>query len=70
MGANMRSFKPEVQTAGGEWTANAVRFGSYDEAIFYVAYLAKHWTAVTDTRVVHSDDPVTHRVFNRRLESV
>jgi hypothetical protein len=58
------SWKPEVQTAGDgdRWSGNALRFATKAEAERYVFDLAMRWTAVADTRVVQSDDPVTHEI--------
>ena len=59
----MKSFKPEVQTVGGgdAWSGNSLRFATREEAEANVSDLYGRWLAVTDTRVVESDDPVTHR---------
>jgi hypothetical protein len=57
------SFKPEViADRSGEWTGNALRFATRDEAEHYVSDLAWRWTLVTDTRVVESDEPVNYRL--------
>jgi hypothetical protein len=55
------SFKPEVKTAGGgeTWNSNNCRFETQKEALDYVDDLQFRWTAVTDTRVVEVDEPVT-----------
>jgi hypothetical protein len=42
----------------GKWTANALRFATDIEAKAYVANLYARWTAVRETRVVQSPDPV------------
>lgn len=59
----MKSFKPEVQTAGNgdKWTGNALRFATRSEARENVADLESRWMLVTGTRVVESDDPVNYR---------
>lgn len=63
------SFKPEVQVAGETtWACNALRFATKPEAQQYVLDLAMRWTAVADTRVVPSEDDVTARIVNNRLE--
>ena len=55
------SFKPEViADSTGKWFGNGLRFATHNEAQVYVADLALRWTAVRDTRVVESGDPVTH----------
>lgn len=53
----MNSYKVEVQTAGdSSWTANGLRFPTEQGARDYAQDLALRWTAVTDWRVVASDD--------------
>ena len=67
------SFKPEVNTAGdpeGVFTGNELRFATEAEAQSYVFDLAMRWTAVADTRVVESNDPVTHAIRDGQLEKV
>jgi hypothetical protein len=65
------SFKPEVQTDGtGKWYGNALRFATRAEAEAQVADLMMRWTAVRDTRVVESDDPVNYRYVDGQLEGV
>ena len=63
------SFKPEVRTVGDgdNWSTNALRFATKEEAERYVLDLAMRWTAVTDTRVTECDDPVTAKIENDRL---
>jgi hypothetical protein len=57
-----KSFKPEVQTGGGStWSGNALRFATRQEAETYVADLFSRWTMVSNTRVIESDDAVTHQ---------
>lgn len=54
------SFKVEVRTAGDrEWTGTGQRFGTAEGARLYAADLAARWTAVSDWRVVESDDEPT-----------
>lgn len=56
------SFKPEVIADGsGKFCGNALRFATREEAEAYAADLMWRWTAVRETRVIKSDDPVTHR---------
>ena len=58
----MSSFKAEViADSSGQWTSNTLRFASQAEAEGYAANLYARWTAVRETRVVRSDDPVTSR---------
>ena len=56
----MISFSPEVQTGSNNWAGNALRFSTDAEAQGNVDHLAGRWLAVTATRVVKTDDPVTH----------
>lgn len=65
------SYKPEVQTdATGTWSGNALRFATEAEAQAWVADLAMRWILVRDVRVVESDDPVTHRIIDHRVEAL
>ncbi len=65
------SFKPEVQTdSSGKWYGNALRFATRKEAETQVYGLSMRWTAVRDTRVVESDDPVNYALVDGRLEAV
>lgn len=52
------SWKPEVQTAddGDAWTPNGLAFAKKEKAEAWVRDLAARWTAVTDTRVVESEE--------------
>lgn len=57
------SFKAEViADSSGTWAGNALRFETRMEAQVYVADLERRWTLVRDTRVVQSDDPVSHQL--------
>ena len=63
------SWKPEViADSSGKWAGNALRFATKEEAEKYVKDLMYRWTLVTDTRVIESDDPVTARIINDKLE--
>lgn len=69
---NYPSYAAEVVAdSSGEFCGNALRFATREEAEVYVADLKRRWTLVTSTRVVRSDDPVTHEIVDgvmRRLE--
>jgi hypothetical protein len=56
--------------AAGKWYGNALRFATRAEAEAQVAALMMRWTAVRDTRVVESDDPVNYRYVDGQLEGV
>jgi len=54
------SWKSEViADSSGQWTGNAVRLPSRQQAVHYSIDLAMRWTAVRQWRVVKSSDPVT-----------
>ena len=55
------SWKPEViADSTGKWCGNGPRFATKEEAEANVRDLMNRWFAVTDTRVVESDDPVNY----------
>lgn len=55
------SYKPEViADSSGKWVSNGIAFATEREAKIYVDDLAMRWTAVRDTRVVTSDEPVNY----------
>jgi len=62
------SFKPEViADSSGKWCGNAVAFATAAEAEAYVLDLAMRWTAVRDTRVVESAEPVNYAVIDGKV---
>ena len=64
----MSSFKAEVQVSReSAWTSNRLRFATEVEARGYVKDLMWRWLSVTDSRVVASEDPVTHTWKGGRL---
>ena len=55
------SFKPEVRTSLSEpFAGNALRFATEQEALDYVLDLACRWTAVVETRVIETEEPVNY----------
>lgn len=63
------SFKAEViADSSGKWCGNALRFATAIEATAYASDLSTRWTAVRDKRVVESEDLVTARIVNNRLQ--
>jgi hypothetical protein len=65
------SYEPQVNTASdpdGVYTGNALRFATEQEAKDYVFDLAMRWTAVRDTRVIVSEDPVNKRIVEGVME--
>jgi hypothetical protein len=65
----MKSYKAEVIADGtGNWVGNGLRFTTHVEAAAYVGDLMWRWTAVRETRVVESDDPVNAKWQAGRVE--
>lgn len=65
------SWKPEfVCDSSGKFYGNALRFAAKEEAEYNVQNLMMRWMAVTDTRVVESEDPVNYRYVNHELVAV
>ena len=65
------SFKPEViADNSGQWSGNALRFATREEAEANVQNLMMRWFAVRETRVVESDDPVNYRWEEGRLVEI
>jgi len=56
----MSNWKAEVQTAGNgdDWDGNALVFATKEEAEVYVLDLSMRWTAVTNTRVVETNEEI------------
>ena len=55
------SFAPEVRTGNDpKFYGSALRFATEMEARGNVDHLAGRWLAVTETRVVETNDPITH----------
>lgn len=63
------SFAGEVMAHGDEWTGNAVRLATREEADAYVRDLYCRWTAVRSYRVVESNDPVNYAWIDAKLVS-
>jgi hypothetical protein len=62
------SFKPEViADRTGKWVGNGLAFATSAEAEGYVSHLFSRWTAVRETRVIESPDPVTHAWADDKL---
>ena len=63
------SFRPMVLVQG-EWSGNALRFATREEAEANAADLFHRWLLPTDYRVDESDDPVNYRWVEAKLEPV
>jgi hypothetical protein len=62
------SWKPQViADSSGNWSGNALRFSTKEEAEANARDLMMRWTLVRDIRVVESDDPVNYAWRDGRL---
>jgi hypothetical protein len=67
----VKSFAPQViADSTGNWTGNALRFATREEAEGNVRNLYSRWTLVRETRVVESTDAVNYRWTHKGLEAV
>lgn len=68
----MPSYAPQLQTNRYDmWHGNRLRFTTYEEAMEYVRALRGRWrTAVSDIRVVETNDPVNARWYAGRTEQL
>jgi hypothetical protein len=65
------SYKPEVVADhSGKFYDNGLAFGTKEEAEAYVSDLMSRWTAVRETRVVESQDPVNNLWVDGHLERI
>jgi hypothetical protein len=65
------SFKPEVMTnSSGQWSDNALRFATREEALLNAGDLMARWILVQDYRATESTDPVNYAWVNGKLEDV
>lgn len=65
------SYKPEVRTGNDpKFYGNALAFATREEAEANVGELMMRWFAVVETRVVESDQPVTHAWVDGKLVSL
>lgn len=67
----MTSFAGEViADNSGKFYGNQMRFATKQEAENYIANLMFKWTAVRETRVVKTNDPVNYRFVDYHLVRV
>jgi len=64
------SYKAEMHTAPEEWTTNALRFETVEEADSYGFDLIMRWTVPDDFRVAESDEPVNYQWTDKGLERI
>ena len=53
------SYKSEVLVQG-DWSSNALRFPSEEQALSYGYDLQARWTLVSAVRAIETEDEVTH----------
>lgn len=64
------SWKWEMQD-GDKWITNGLRFATEAEAKQYGSDLGMRWLAMPEpARAAESDDPVTHRIVDNKLERI
>ena len=63
------SFRPMVLVQG-EWSGNALRFATKEEAEANAADVFRRWTSPTEYRVEESTDPVNYRWVDGKAERV
>jgi hypothetical protein len=67
----MKSWKPEViADSTGKFYGNSLRFATREEAEANVRDLMMRWFAVTDTRVVESDDEPNYTFYLGKLAAL
>jgi hypothetical protein len=65
------SWKPEViADSSGKWCGNSLRFATKQEAEENVSDLASRWYAVSETRVIESNEPVNYTYHARQLRAI
>lgn len=65
------SYKLGAKTAGdSEFVSNALCFETEKEAEDYGIDLSSRWTAVRETKVIVSDEPVNYRFINGQAERI
>ena len=52
----------------GKWIPNSMRFATHEEARAWALDLAQRWSAVRYTRIIETQDPVTHTFLYGKLE--
>ena len=67
----MKSWKPEVMTnSSGQWSDNALRFATKEEALLNAGDLMTRWILVQDYRATESTDPVNYTWVNGALKAI
>jgi len=64
------SWKPEVIADGPDWSSNALRFATKEEAEDNARDLAKRWVLVLDWRATECADPVNYAWVDGKLNPV
>jgi hypothetical protein len=67
----MKSWKPEIRgVRETSWSQNGLAFATRKEAEQWGFDLLLRWSGAEDYRAVESDEPVSHRIVNDKLEAV
>ena len=64
------SWKPAIKTSGEDWSYNAQRFETKDEAMAMAKDIYSRWMLATAYDAHESDDPVNYKLENNVLTSV
>ena len=65
------SWKAQIATAEDpDWVDNGIRLATKKEAVMYACDLASRWTAVVESRITESEDPVNYTYENGTLVSI
>ena len=64
------SWKPAIKTPGDDWSYNAQRFSTKEEAELMAKDIFSRWMLAIDYAAHESDDPVNYRIENNVLISV
>lgn len=64
------SWKPAIKTSGEDWSYNAQRFATKEEAELMAKDIFNRWMLATDHAAHESDDPVNYKLENNTLISV
>ncbi len=65
------SWKVQIATAEDpDWVDNGIRLATKEQAVMYACDLASRWTALVESRITESEDPVNYTYENGRLVSI
>lgn len=61
------SWKPAIKTQGEDWSYNALRFATKEEALGAAKDIYQRWMLATDFDAHESDDPVNYKIVDNVL---